>query len=77
MDSVAVSLPNYSPAAIEGGVKVDEAKAERIKKTLEDYEKVFGIDEDAFDQPTTTRWELWSFYLYCNVIWTFYYLCEC
>ncbi|PQE13869.1 Major facilitator superfamily domain general substrate transporter protein [Rutstroemia sp. NJR-2017a BBW] len=66
MDSVAVSLSNDAPAALEGGVRVDEAKAERIKKILEDYEKVFGIDEDAFDQPTTTRWELWSFYLYCN-----------
>lgn len=45
----------------------DEAKADRIKKNLDKYQKLFGIDEDTSDQPTTTRKELWSYYLFCNV----------
>lgn len=34
--------------------------------TLEEYERLFGVDEDAYEQPTTTRKELWSYYLYYN-----------
>ncbi|KAJ5550988.1 hypothetical protein N7461_005686 [Penicillium sp. DV-2018c] len=34
--------------------------------TLEEYERLFGVDEDAYEQPTTTRRELWSYYLYYN-----------
>ncbi|KAJ5467646.1 Major facilitator superfamily domaingeneral substrate transporter [Penicillium sp. IBT 31633x] len=34
--------------------------------TLEEYEQLFGVDEDAYEQPTTTRRELWSYYLYYN-----------
>lgn len=33
--------------------------------TLEEYERLFGV-EDAYEQPTTTRKELWSYYLYYN-----------
>ena len=38
----------------------------QIKENLERFEHLFGTDEDAFDQPTTTRKELWSYYLYYN-----------
>lgn len=34
--------------------------------TLEEYERLFGVDEEAYEQPTTTRKELWSYYLYYN-----------
>lgn len=34
--------------------------------TLEEYAQLFGADEDAYEQPTTTRTELWSYYLYYN-----------
>jgi hypothetical protein len=33
---------------------------------LEEYERLFGVDEDAYEQPTTTRRELWAYYLYYN-----------
>ncbi|OJD36813.1 mfs general substrate transporter [Diplodia corticola] len=38
----------------------------KLRDNLEQYEQLFGADEDAFDQPTTTRKELWSYYLYYN-----------
>ncbi len=38
-----------------------------IKENLAKYEQLFGADEDDFEQPTTTREELWSYYLYYNV----------
>ncbi|OQE46700.1 hypothetical protein PENCOP_c001G08446 [Penicillium coprophilum] len=34
--------------------------------TLEAYERLFGVDEDSYEQPTTSRKELWSYYLYYN-----------
>jgi hypothetical protein len=46
---------------------IDNGKAKQIKENLQAYEQLFGADEDAFDQPTTTRKELWSYYLYYNV----------
>lgn len=36
------------------------------RHTLEEYERLFAVDEDAYEQPTTTRKELWSYYLYYN-----------
>lgn len=45
----------------------DELQTKQIKENLQKYEQMFGVDEDAFDQPTTTRKELWSYYLYYNV----------
>lgn len=38
----------------------------QIKENLERFEHLFGTDEDAFEQPTTSRRELWSYYLYYN-----------
>ena len=46
---------------------IDASKSKEIKENLEKYEQLFGADEDAFEQPTTTRKELWSYYLYYNV----------
>ena len=31
---------------------------------VEEYDRLFKTDEDAVQQPTTTRLELWSYYLY-------------
>ena len=39
---------------------VDETKQKEIKDNLAKYEQLFGADEDAFVQPTT------SYYLYYN-----------
>ena len=50
-----------------GTIDIDETKAKEIKENLQKYEQLFGADEDAFVQPTTTRKELWPYYLYYNV----------
>jgi len=44
----------------------DPSKRVDIRENVEQYARLFGADEDAFDQPTTTRKELWSYYLYYN-----------
>ncbi|KAJ6018922.1 hypothetical protein N7522_000989 [Penicillium canescens] len=49
-------------AAKDDGVKITA----QPHPTLEEYERLFGVDEDAYEQPTTTRKELWSYYLYYN-----------
>lgn len=49
------------------GINLDETESDRTKKDLDKYQKMFSIDEDSFDQPATTRKELWSYYLYSNV----------
>jgi hypothetical protein len=46
---------------------IDESSKRKLEENLEQYEQLFGADEDAFHQPTTTRKELWSYYLYYNV----------
>lgn len=43
-----------------------DSKQNRIRQNIEEFEQLFGVDEDAYDQPTTTRKELWSYYLYYN-----------
>lgn len=45
-----------------------DPKERRIRQNLEEFERLFGVDEDAYEQPTTTRKELWSYYLYYNGI---------
>lgn len=45
---------------------VDEVVVTQPRDTQQEYERLFGVDEDAYDQPTTTRKELWSYYLYYN-----------
>lgn len=32
----------------------------------EEYDRLFGADDISDEQPTTTRRELWSYYLYYN-----------
>jgi hypothetical protein len=48
-------------------IAIEATNTKQIKENLEKYEQLFGADEDAFDQPTTTRKELWAYYLYYNV----------
>ncbi|KAG4415241.1 hypothetical protein IFR04_011652 [Cadophora malorum] len=62
-DSIGYSTQNN---VLPNGVEVDTDKASQIKENLQKYEQLFGTDEDAFDQPTATRKELWSYYLYYN-----------
>lgn len=49
-----------------GAVEVATTTPEARNTTLEEYERLFAVDEDAYEQPTTTRKELWSYYLYYN-----------
>ncbi|KXG46935.1 Major facilitator superfamily domain, general substrate transporter [Penicillium griseofulvum] len=48
------------------GATVDVNLTSQPHPTLEEYERLFGVDEDSYEQPTTTRKELWSYYLYYN-----------
>jgi hypothetical protein len=45
---------------------VSDVEQRRVRQTLTEFEHLFGVDEDAYDQPTTTRKELWTYYLYYN-----------
>jgi hypothetical protein len=56
-----------SKGAMVNAITVDASKSKDIKENLEKYEQLFGADEDSFEQPTTTRKELWAYYLYYNV----------
>ncbi|GAQ04298.1 hypothetical protein ALT_1619 [Aspergillus lentulus] len=40
--------------------------AQEVQSTRDDFERLFGVDEHSYEQPTTTRRELWSYYLYYN-----------
>ncbi|RDW59791.1 autophagy-related protein [Coleophoma cylindrospora] len=74
MDDIAdIVTPNDAPkngvsANIRKVVNAtgDGTKAKQLKVNLERYEQLFGADEDSFEQPTTSRKELWSYYLYYN-----------
>ncbi|KAI9650032.1 hypothetical protein NHQ30_000045 [Ciborinia camelliae] len=66
MNSPEVNQIDDSTTTNGGGINLDEAKVNRIKKDINKYEQLFGIDEESSDQPTTTRKELWSYYLYSN-----------
>ena len=66
--SIGVSSQNDAVThVISETANFDETKTKKIKENLQKYEQLFGADEDAFVQPTTTRKELWSYYLYYNV----------
>lgn len=56
-----------SKGVVIDAIAVEATKSKQIKENLEKYEQLFGADEDAYDQPTTSRKELWSYYLYYNV----------
>jgi hypothetical protein len=65
---IGVSSQNDVPPHVTAaGPDVEDTKSKQIKENLQKYEQLFGADEDAFEQPTTTRKELWSYYLYYNV----------
>lgn len=53
-------------AITSGETDSSDPKAKQIRENLKRYEQLFGASEDAFEQPTTTRKELWSYYLYYN-----------
>jgi hypothetical protein len=68
-DSIGVNTQNdiISRHATAKTAEIDDSSKQKLKENLEQYEQLFGADEDAFDQPTTSRKELWSYYLYYNV----------
>ncbi|GAD95565.1 hypothetical protein PVAR5_4210 [Paecilomyces variotii No. 5] len=43
-----------------------DSKQKRIRQNIEEFEQLFAVDEEAYNQPTTTKKELWSYYLYYN-----------
>lgn len=55
----------YQSSKNDAAVEV-AATSSQPRATLQEYERLFGVDEDAYEQPTTTRKELWSYYLYYN-----------
>ncbi|KAK8227623.1 autophagy-related protein Atg22B2 [Phyllosticta capitalensis] len=52
--------------AVEVAADPTNDRAAKIRENISQFDALFGTDEDAFDQPTTTRKELWSYYLYYN-----------
>lgn len=61
------TVRNRSGQGSKTDATVEEAPTPpQPEHTLEEYERLFGVDEDAYEQPTTTRKELWSYYLYYN-----------
>ncbi len=58
---------DVSKAGVIETTVVDDQRAKQLRENLAKYKQLFGADEDAFEQPTTTRKELWSYYLYYNV----------
>jgi hypothetical protein len=68
-NSIAVSTQNdaISRQVTAERAEIDKLSKRKPKENLKQYEQLFGADEDAFDQPTTTRKELWSYYLDYNV----------
>lgn len=57
---------NSGPASKPSAAAEVAATTPQARNTLEEYERLFGVDEDAYEQPTTTRKELWAYYLYYN-----------
>lgn len=57
---------NLNPAG--GGNSTVEVTdhQEELGSNLSEFDRLFGVGEDAYEQPTTTRKELWSYYLYYN-----------
>lgn len=61
------TLRNRTKQQAKADTTVEVAAASgQPEHILEEYERLFGVDEEAYEQPTTTRKELWSYYLYYN-----------
>ena len=66
--------PTHTPAAgkaaepqeIEQADELSDVNVQDPPGSLPQYERLLGVSEDAFEQPTTSRKELWSYYLYYN-----------
>ena len=43
-----------------------DTQERQVRYNLERFKRLFGTDEDVFEQPTTSRKELWSYYAYYN-----------
>lgn len=53
---------------VSNGAPAHPQNTEGIEAEQEqdEYDRLFGAEQDSFDAPTTTRKELWSYYLYYN-----------
>jgi hypothetical protein len=73
------SHPSNQPSILIGNTDHDDGRqhdersntkatitAQEVQSTRDDFERLFGVDEHSYEQPTTTRRELWSYYLYYN-----------
>ena len=60
------SSPEVDAGEPSPPISEEDGSQRQIKENLERFERLFGADEDAFEQPTTSRKELWSYYLYYN-----------
>jgi hypothetical protein len=64
-DLIAVNTQNdiISRHGTAETAEIDDLSKRKLKENLEQYEQLFGADEDAFEQPTRRRKKLWSYYL--------------
>lgn len=67
MENIAQSTGRAPGVQPKNGAAVEvTSPTSQPRHTLREYERLFGVDEEAYEQPTTTRKELWSYYLYYN-----------
>lgn len=69
LDNSPSSIKDKSTITVDGSTfdtKASITKQSEIRENVERYAQLFGADEEAFDQPTTTKKELWAYYLYYN-----------
>ena len=51
---------------ITAALAVDPEESVQLQRNLERFEHLFGVDEDAYEQPTVTRKERYAYYAYYN-----------
>ena len=69
MDKAKDATADFNTTAVAVQPTPDDDDGRRdneMRENLEQYERLLETDEDAFEQPTTTRRELWAYYCYYN-----------
>ena len=63
----SANINNLDACHSSSSSKTTPTVQEQPQPNRDEYERLFGADELLDKQPTTTRRELWSYYLYYNV----------
>ncbi|OJJ51539.1 hypothetical protein ASPZODRAFT_88026 [Penicilliopsis zonata CBS 506.65] len=67
MSDLNLITPQDEPTAIQAAdTNLPDSKYRQIRSNVEEVERLVGADGDSYEQPTTTRKELWAYYLYYN-----------